>query len=65
MENVSDVSEVMTPMSWTTMNNHTIQLKLFVFSLINQVGQFLLKIKLKVRVKLYSIESIIIESESI
>lgn len=65
MENVSDVSEVMTPMSWTTMNNHTIQLKLFVFSLINQVGQFLLKIKLKVRVELYSIESIIIESESI
>lgn len=65
MENVSDVSEVMTPMSWTTMNNHTIQLKFFVFALINQVGQFLLKIKLKVGVELYSIESIIIESESI
>lgn len=47
------------------MNNHTIQLKFFVFALINQVGQFLLKIKLKVGVELYSIESIIIESESI
>ena len=51
MHHISDVSKVMPTMRRSTMNDHTIQLKLMILPIVNQMCQLLFQIKLKIRVQ--------------
>lgn len=65
LQHVPNVAEVVSSMGRSPMNDDSIQLELLFLPFVDQMSQFFLQIKLKVRVDLDSVERFVIKSKPV